>query len=526
MADSSFLHILNALPFCVLLLDSDRCILAANEAAARELGLEPGQLVGSNCPEVIHGCAGPVANCPLSVTLQNGQAVEREVFDSRSQRWMNSAIYPTSLKTADGGCIYLHFGRDITEFRKTAQELSRSLEQHTALSNLLQKLQYCRNSRQMLEALIDELISLSWLGMTATGIGFLMGEQGLQLSVHRNAAPHHLTSCRNLKLGECCCGKVAQTGRTLVCSSGTGDHTIKFNGMGEHQHVIVPISREGHLLGVYNLYLNPGDQMDPSRLGFLEAAASATAVALSAQLAREEAVRTQERYMAQLVSSQEDERKTVARDLHDHVCQSLSAILLELQVRAREDNALKHIRDSFGARIHDLIDEVRQMAGRLRPTLLDDYGLESALSRLLKELSTHTELEIDYQFIPSPEQTGPRLPPPIELGLYRVAVDALNNVLSHSAAAHVSVIVVRQKQNVMLLVEDDGCGFDYAEVRKNLNRCLGIIRMEERIMLMGGSLKVESTPGKGTLVRAEIPLEKPDQSSESDCSPTASSKIS
>ena len=501
---------MDALPFCALLVDSNRSILAANANAAHDVGLEPEQLIGAYCPEIIHGCDHPIANCPLSFTLQNGQTVEREVFDSRSQRWMNAAVYPTRLQTADGGCVYLHFGRDITEFKKTAGELSRSLEHHRALANLLQKLQYCRDSAQMLEVLIDELISLSWLGMTATGIGFLVNEEGLQMSVHRNAAPHHRKSCRNLKFGECCCGKVAQTGRVLVCSSGTADHTIKFNGMAEHQHVIVPISHEGRLLGVYNLYLNPGDKIDESRLGFLEAAASATAVALSAQLARDEARRTHERYMAQLISSQEDERKSVARDLHDHVCQSLSAVLLEMQVRAGEDEKLKHIRDSFETRIHDLIDEVRQMAGKLRPTTLDDYGLESALSRLLKELSAHTELGIDYQFIASPDQEGGRLPAPIELALYRIAVEALNNVLSHAAAERVSVIVVWQKKKVMLLVEDDGCGFDYATVRKKVNGCRGLIDMEERITLTGGALKIESTPNKGTIVRAEIDLELPD----------------
>jgi signal transduction histidine kinase len=505
--ESGIQHILDALPFCVLLVDSNRSILAANATAARELELNLEQLIGALCPEVIHGCKGPVADCPLSDTLRNGEAVEREIFEPRSKRWMNSAVYPTSLQTADGRPVYLHFGRDVTEFRKTAQELSRSLEHHTALANLLQKLQYCRDSAHMLEVLIDEVISLSWLGMSAIGIGFLVSEQGLQLSVHRNAAPHHLKSCRNLKFGECCCGKVARTMRTLVCSSNSSDHTIKFNGMGEHQHVIVPIIHEGHLLGIYNLYLRPGDQIDESRLGFLESAASATAVALSAQLAREDAKRTQEKYMAQLILSQEDERKSVARDLHDHVCQSLSAILLEMQVRAGEDEKLKHIRDSFETRIHDLIDEVRQMAVKLRPTLLDDYGLESALSRLLKELSAHTELKIDYQFIVSPDQAGRRLPALIELGLYRVSVEALNNVLSHAAASRVSVIVVLQKQKVMLLIEDDGCGFDYAAVRKNVNRCPGLIGMEERVALMGGLLKIESTPNKETTVRAEIELE-------------------
>jgi len=506
--DSSIQQILSALPFYVFLVDSNHRILAANDAVKRDLGVEPGQLVGSYCPAVIHGCDEPVANCPLSEAVETGQATEQEMFDSRSGRWLSAAIYPTSIVADDGRPVCLHFARDVTEFKKTAGELSRSLEHHRAISSLLQKLQYCRDSTQILEVLIDEILSLSWLGMSATAIGFLADEHGLRLKAHRNVDSAHLKRCGNLRLGECCCGKAAELQKTFVCSSASSDHSIRFEEMSEHQHVILPISHEGHLLGLYTLYLRPDDEIDDFRLGFLEAAAAATGAALSGQLAREEAKRTQERYIAQLISSQEDERKIVARDLHDHLCQSLSAILLEMQVHADEDHTLKLIRDGFQVRVRDLIDEARQIAGKLRPSTLDDYGLESALSRLIRELSTHTEITIDFQFVASPDCAGKRLPTPIEIGLYRIAVEALDNVLAHTVASRVSVIVVWQQNKVMMLVEDDGCGFEYEKVRRNISTCPGLIGMEERVAVLGGSLKIESELHRGTIVRAEIDLEK------------------
>jgi PAS domain S-box-containing protein len=498
-------HLLNALPFYVLLVDSEHCIVAANNAVKQDLGLAPEQLIGAYCPTAIHGCNEPIEKCPLAEALEKGQAAEREVFDSRSARWLRAGIYPTPLVTGGGRPIYLHFARDITELKKTESELSRSLEHHRALCNLLLKFQNCRNGTQILEVLINQLISLSWLGMTTTAAGFLVTGQSLDLMAQCNIAPAQLQRCRHLEFGECLCGKVAETGYSLICPSTSSSHTIGYEGMRDHQHAVFPIRHEGKVLGVLTLYLDPGDNLDDFRIRFLEAAVAATAAALAGQLAKEELKHTKERCMAQLISSQEDERKHVARNLHDHVCQSLSALLLEIQLHTAEDERLKHISIGCENRIRGLIDEVRQIAGQLRPTILDDYGLESALSSLLKELTTNTKLAIDYQFVSSSEQNE-RLPASVEVSLFRVAVEALNNVLSHAAASQVSVIILWQRGGVILLVEDDGRGFNYPAIRRNIDRCPGLIGMEERLALIGGALSIESIPHKGTTVRAEIPL--------------------
>jgi signal transduction histidine kinase len=467
--------------------------------------MDSGQIVGAYCPIVFHGSGEPLPECPLKEAIERGQAVEREIFDAQNARWLNAAIYPTAMVTADGKPVYLHFARDITEHKKTESELSRSLEHHKALCDLLQNLQYCQNSRQIFEVLIDQVISLSWLGMAATAVGFLAREKSLEMVAHRNVAPALLKRCSHLSPGECLCGKVWETGSPIVSISGSIHHSIKHEGMHEHEHAILPIKHKDHTLGVLTLYLNPGDKIDDFRLGFLEAAAAAAGAALDGQLAKEEVLRTQEKCMGQIISSLELERKHIAGNLHDQLCQSLSAILLGVQSCGLTDPTAKSLKQNLETQIRELIDQVRLMAGQLRPTILDDYGLESALSRDIEELSARTGLEIDYQFISSDEHQD-RLPTTIEVSLYRVAMEALKNAISHAQASHVSVIIMSQLEKVMLLVEDDGCGFDYPAIRKDVDRCMGLIGMEERIALLGGSFRIESVLKKGTTVRAEVPI--------------------
>jgi len=118
-------EILDSLPFYVLfLVNSQRCILAGNIAFMRDLELDPARLAGSYCPALIHGCETPVTNCPLAGALKNGRAAEREIFDSKTGKWLNAAVYPTPVLAENGEPVYLHFARDITEFKKTSRDLS------------------------------------------------------------------------------------------------------------------------------------------------------------------------------------------------------------------------------------------------------------------------------------------------------------------------------------------------------------------------------------------------------------------
>ena len=503
--DPSGQEILDSLPFYVFLVNSRHRILAGNAAVRRDLGLDPARIVGTYCPSLIHGCEKPITNCPLAEALKNGLAAEREVFDARSGKWLNAAVYPIPGLDSNGERIYLHFARDVTEFKKTARDLSQTLEHQWAMSNLLQKMQSCHESSEIIQALVDQVLCLSWLGMSAKAVGFLKMDHELEMVVHRNLDPVMVDRCHSVAVGECCCGRVAETGRAMVCVASSDNHT-KFEALSDHPHIVLPIIHEGALLGVYALYVYNLDKLDNPRLKFLESAADVAAAALAKEQAREKAKQIQKIYVAQLISSQEDERKSVAQELQEHVCQSLSALLLETQVRSTEDRTINYIRKHYEGQIRDLIDEVRLIAGKLRPTILDDFGFESALSRLIKELSEHTQLLIDYQFISSPNWAGKRLPAPIEVGLYRVAIDAINNVISHASSSRLSVIVLLQSSKLILIIEDNGVGFDYPLVRKNIKSCMGLIAMEERVSSLGGTFQILSRPEEGTTVRVEIDL--------------------
>jgi signal transduction histidine kinase len=154
--------------------------------------------------------------------------------------------------------------------------------------------------------------------------------------------------------------------------------------------------------------------------------------------------------------------------------------------------------------IRQIIDEVHRLAWGIRPSILDDYGLESALARHIEEVTKTARLEIDYQFI-SPDGSK-RLPIGVELSLFRIAQEATANIIKHAKASHASFVVLRQPHEVTLLIEDNGQGFDLEATRKKCTSCLGLMGMQERVNLLGGSFVVESAPGEGTTIRVRIPL--------------------
>jgi PAS domain S-box-containing protein len=498
-------NVLDALPFYVILVDSDHHIVAVNQKVLNDFKVTSEQLVGAYCPSAIHKCNSPIPECPLMGASEKGEPVERELFDAKNARWMQTAAFPTRLVNEDGKPVFLHFVRDITEVKKIEENLSQSAERYSALCALLQRFQYCQTSVQILDTLIDEVASLSWLGVTSTAAGFLVKDDQLEMVSWHNLQPDQRNLCKLVKFGECLCGKVAQTGQSMICSSDSEEHNFKYDGMKAHRHTVLPISHEGRIFGVVTFYLKTDEDINESRMDFLNAAVAAAAAAFVGQSAREEVKLIQEKSMAQVFSWQEEERKRISRELHDQVCQSLSALLLEIQSHGSMDESLRSIQRGCEARVRDLIDEVSRMAGQLRPTILDDYGLRMALSRHIEELSSKTGLEIDYQYVASPDPSR-RLPAPIEVGLYRIAVAALDNIAIHASASRASVIILWQNSKLTFLVEDDGRGFDYAATRKNLDSCIGLIGMEERVSIMGGVLRIESAPQKGTTIRAEIPV--------------------
>ena len=207
-----------------------------------------------------------------------------------------------------------------------------------------------------------------------------------------------------------------------------------------------------------------------------------------------------------IVQVQEEERKSISRELHDHLGQSLLAILLQIQSHRGHSDLPDPLCENIEKSIRSVIDEVHRLAWGMRPSILDDYGLDSALARHIEEISKHSGLEIDYSFS-SPSELE-RLPSRIEVPLFRIAQEAITNIQRHAGASHASVVVLRKLEDITLLVEDDGNGFDPSMIHEKGDKCLGLIGMRERVALLGGNLVIESVHGEGTTIRVKIPLDR------------------
>ena len=204
---------------------------------------------------------------------------------------------------------------------------------------------------------------------------------------------------------------------------------------------------------------------------------------------------------AKLVATQETERKSISRDLHDAVGQSMSAVQFELHDLALALRPYdKELRERVD-RVRDLVESslavIRNMALLLRPSMLDDLGLAAALGWLAREISRPTGLRIQVQA----DDLPPDLPDGHKTCVFRIAQEALNNVAKHANANAVEITVRASDSWLAITVQDDGRGFQHGRAHG-----LGLTGMHERAESLGGSVKITSGPGKGTLIEVALPL--------------------
>jgi signal transduction histidine kinase len=202
---------------------------------------------------------------------------------------------------------------------------------------------------------------------------------------------------------------------------------------------------------------------------------------------------------ARLLRAQENERRTLARELHDEVGQSLSAILMETEGAACAEGPAE-VREHLAAiraMAEKTVNEVRDLALLLRPSMLDDFGLVPALKWHAREMAKRTGLHVSVDG----DDAVDGLPDEHQTCIYRLVQEALNNSARHASARNVQVQVAREGSKINFSVRDDGAGFD-----PRVTRGLGLLGMEERVRRLGGLVRIDSQPGRGTLVSAELPV--------------------
>jgi PAS domain S-box-containing protein len=214
---------------------------------------------------------------------------------------------------------------------------------------------------------------------------------------------------------------------------------------------------------------------------------------------KREAERARTELLAHLVFVQEDERRRIARDMHDQFGENLTALSLRIgllkDVSARQPELAVHT-EALEALARRLDHDVDELVWELRPTALDDLGLRAALTNYIQEWSQRTGIAAELHTTGLLDE---RLASEVETALYRIGQEALNNVAKHSGARRVEVILERRSDCVLLIVEDDGVGFEEPGDGAKPSG-FGLVGMQERANLVGAHLQIESTPGKGTTV--------------------------
>jgi two-component system sensor histidine kinase UhpB len=208
----------------------------------------------------------------------------------------------------------------------------------------------------------------------------------------------------------------------------------------------------------------------------------------------------------QVLVAQEDERKRIARELHDETAQALTTLLIRLKIleKSRTASEMRGQIDELRELTAQTLEAVRKLAVELRPATLDDLGLLAALEAYVEAYSTRMPLRVAFTADGFDEKDG-RLPPQVELVLYRVVQEALTNVAKHANADAVQVELRRGPDEILAQVADDGEGFDVEEMMRSRERGLGLFGMQERLALVRGQLVIDSSPARGTRLLARVP---------------------
>jgi PAS domain S-box-containing protein len=268
----------------------------------------------------------------------------------------------------------------------------------------------------------------------------------------------------------------------------------------------------GTVLGTFAIYYREPRSPAPHHRRIVEVVTQTAAIAIESARHERDLRESRERLEAlshRLIDAQEEERRALARELHDEIGQVLTAVKLSLE--AERLGAETEVRRARLTGCVELVDNaIRQVRDRsldLRPSMLDDLGLIPTLQWYLEQRGRSDNCEIEFEADPLPF----RPPPAVEITCYRVVQEAITNVLRHSQARHARVRVAAGERALELTVSDDGRGFDVNEARRRgvAGERFGLLGMEERVALAGGRMTITSAPGQGTEIRAALPYKGP-----------------
>ena len=362
-------------------------------------------------------------------------------------------------------------------------------------------------------------------------LAFLLDEEKQELKpiVYRGVSDGFIAELGTLKVGEGFNGLVAKTGKPLVVEDASSDPRLTKEVVlkeGIQSVLSVPLWGAGKITGTLSVATRFTRQYVQDEIELLSHIANHIGVAvdnarlyrsqqvMAQQIARDASTEKQMResltyYLQQAIRSQEEERRRIARELHDETAQDLAALSRQIDTITSKGERQLSSRDvALLEELHQQADRalegVRRFSQDLRPSILDDLGLVPALEWLASDLEQHFGITVNF------EVTGEvnRFAPEVELVLFRIAQEALRNVWKHSGASQAWIGLEGRDDSTVLTIGDNGKGFKLPEEVAELAPAgkLGLVGMQERARLVGANLAVASEPGEGTTITVELPM--------------------
>jgi PAS domain S-box-containing protein len=482
-------------------LDMDLNIVLWNRVAERISGFTSAEVLGNNR---IWEWLYPDGDYRKTITTRTSSILESdgglEYFETkiRCKNGEYKFISWNSCSLLDeNGRIYgaITFGYDITDRKRTEEALRKANSDISALYHVLSVASASLDLNTILERSLECILTTM---NSHQGLIHLWdaGDQTLHLAAQQGLSAELLTQIDQVQSGRGLTGWVFTHGQPLLTPNPTEDPAICppiVTGL-DNSYLGVPMRAKGKVVGVFGVLGESGRQFSQDEVALLAATADQVGVAVENARLYQQA--------EQLAVMEERER--LAQDLHDLVTQSLYSLTLLAEAARRmiragkPERAIDHI-TRLGENAQDALKEIRLLVYKLRPHALEREGLVGALQQRLAAVERRAGVKahlISNETI--------KLTAPLEEGLYCIALEALNNALTHAKASSVTVRIQTVNDLVELEVKDNGIGFDPRRVR--IREGIGLASMQERAKRMGGTLCIQSSPGKGTLISVRVKL--------------------
>ncbi|MBN2462839.1 MAG: GAF domain-containing protein [Dehalococcoidia bacterium] len=523
--DLSLQDLVNSLEDELFIVDNEYHIKFVNSAIMQRLGGHAASPVGRLCYEVFEARGSPCSShlwlCPINKVLDSGKSIvivhPRYPISSDivSNEHIRIVMYP--LRDSRGNISAVaELRRDVTVEKEMEHQVLRRHHYLQALSRISSATSGLRNLNSILNVCLD--IALESVDGEIGGI-LLFDEQKQRLHyrVSRGLSAKYVEKMQ-MAPGEGIAGRVVKTGEPILVEDISKDarvvHKDLISTEGLKGFASVPLKAKEKVVGVINMASHMPGRFREDDIYLLNSMGCQIGIAIEQARLYDRLASAARRYQTLLrhaLTAQEDERKRIARELHDETSQAITSLTLSLQAIMGmaemkgivDKDIIERLRSTHAYTVH-AGNEIVKLMKELRPTLLDELGMPAAIHRYAKDTLQTQGVGVTAEFL----GTDGRFPPETEVTLFRVAQGLIGNILKHSGAENAVIKLECDNAKCVLKIEDDGKGFNVSKLTRvdHSGRGAGLFTMKERVRLAGGNCKIESRPGQGTKVTVNIPL--------------------